>query len=417
MPQAIDLAASLQRSSAPPARQSTSASAEPVEKFDDVLDRQTSRKAGRSEQVRETDKPKPAAKAERKSKSDDAPVDEAEPADKGAESDVETKAAEGEEQHSDPSGDESAGEQLWQQDENPSTNGDEEVDGNGISPEMIQALLPENAIQQPGVQPVADEKADTLAEPIASATTSTLSAQAMAADSSADGGESEAEQDGSIKLPTIEASDEEGDLADVVPTGAKLTSDALASLPADDTPDSTLTQALQAPAVAKAPVAQPVTPVQPPPAPVAPEQHFAEHNVDRIVSGVKTELLPNGGTMKMRLDPGNLGQIQIEVTVDEGVLTASFQTSNDEATRLLSHNLQNLKNTLETAGVVVDRIQVKQASASEQSSSSSNGNSDQRDQQQNPHDHPSRQEQERREMLQKMWAKLALGEEPLDLVA
>lgn len=147
-----------------------------------------------------------------------------------------------------------------------------------------------------------------------------------------------------------------------------------------------------------------------------PEDRFVEQNVDRIITGIKSDLTPNGGTMKIRLDPPNLGQLQIDVSVDEGTLTASFQTSNEEATRLLSHSMQQLKHSLEAAGVNVDRIQVRQTSESSSSNSTRSGDQDSSSHQRSPEDHSHSREQQRRDFLQKMWEKLALGQEPLDLV-
>jgi flagellar hook-length control protein FliK len=149
-----------------------------------------------------------------------------------------------------------------------------------------------------------------------------------------------------------------------------------------------------------------------PPAP--PEVHFADTNHDRIVSGVRTQLLPQGGSMQIRLDPPELGALQVMVEMREGVMTATFQTSNDEATRLLSHSLNHLKSVLESQGVSVERLQVQQAPKNE----SSNAGEEQRHQQQNgSEDHASRQEQQRKELLRRMWRKIAGDADPLDLVA
>ena len=148
----------------------------------------------------------------------------------------------------------------------------------------------------------------------------------------------------------------------------------------------------------------------------APQKTVAQTNIDRIVTSVRGELSTKGGSMQIRLDPPTLGTVNIQVNVNDGVLTASIQTENDQATRLLSHNLTDLKSTLESAGVSVDRIQVKQSPTSE--SSSNNGkNSDQDSQRQSAQDNPARQDQQRREMLQRMWRKFAMGDDPLDLVA
>ena len=118
--------------------------------------------------------------------------------------------------------------------------------------------------------------------------------------------------------------------------------------------------------------------------------------------------------MQIRLDPPELGALQVMVEMREGVMTATFQTSNDEATRLLSHSLNHLKSVLESQGVSVERLQVQQAPKNE----SSNAGEEQRHQQQNgSEDHASRQEQQRKELLRRMWRKIAGDADPLDLVA
>ena len=105
-----------------------------------------------------------------------------------------------------------------------------------------------------------------------------------------------------------------------------------------------------------------VGPPDGPPAPDAPpEARFADANHARIVAGVRGELLPNGGTMHLRLDPPELGDLQVSVHLRDGVITAAFQTSNDDATRLLSHSLGDLKTLLESQGVAVGKLHVQQS--------------------------------------------------------
>jgi flagellar hook-length control protein FliK len=149
----------------------------------------------------------------------------------------------------------------------------------------------------------------------------------------------------------------------------------------------------------------------PPPAP--PEIQFADANHPKIVTAVRTELLPNGGSMRIRLDPPSLGEIQVQVDMRDGVMTASFQTSSDEATRLLTHSLGQLKQSLESQGVSVEKLQVQQAPREQFHSNTGDEGSQQRHAQ----DNPSQQEQQRREMLQRMWRRLRVGSDPLDLVA
>ncbi|HXE54338.1 MAG TPA: flagellar hook-length control protein FliK, partial [Tepidisphaeraceae bacterium] len=142
----------------------------------------------------------------------------------------------------------------------------------------------------------------------------------------------------------------------------------------------------------------------------APEAQFADANHTRIVAGIHGQLLPNGGSMHIRLDPPELGSLHVRVEMRDGVMTASFETTNDHATRLLSHSLSDLKTALESQGVNVDKLQVRQSPKDQQSSS----NDRQPDRSQ---DQARQQEQQRKEMVRRMWQKLMNGSDPLDLVA
>ncbi len=142
-----------------------------------------------------------------------------------------------------------------------------------------------------------------------------------------------------------------------------------------------------------------------------PEAQFAETNHPSIVSAIRHQLLPGGGSMQLRLDPPELGAMQVTVRMRDGIMTASFETSNDEATRVLSHSLNQLKTALESQGVQVDKLQVRQQTAP----SSHNQGDGAQQQQQQAQDNPARQQQQRRELMRRMWAKLALGDEPLDI--
>ncbi|MBC8109382.1 MAG: flagellar hook-length control protein FliK [Anaerolineae bacterium] len=144
------------------------------------------------------------------------------------------------------------------------------------------------------------------------------------------------------------------------------------------------------------------------------ERAFAAENHANIVTSVRTNLLPNGGTMQIRLNPPELGAIQVAVQMRDGVMNASFETTSDQATRLLSHSLGELRTTLENSGVAVDKLHVEQAPRNHQSQ---NQSSDDRQSQGQAQDSPGRREQERRELLQRMWRKLNEGSDPLDMVA
>jgi flagellar hook-length control protein FliK len=146
----------------------------------------------------------------------------------------------------------------------------------------------------------------------------------------------------------------------------------------------------------------------------SPEARFVDVNHPTILNGIHSQLLPNGGTMQIRLDPPELGALQVTVHMRDGIMTASFETSNDDATRMLSHSLNDLKSMLEAGGVNVERMHVQQAPRPE---SHGNGSDQQQQQRGGEEQSGAKQEQQRRELLQRMWRKLANGSDPLDLVA
>ena len=149
------------------------------------------------------------------------------------------------------------------------------------------------------------------------------------------------------------------------------------------------------------------------PAP-SPQAAFAQENQPKIISSIQGQLLPNGGTMQIRLDPPELGALQVTVNMRNGVMSASFETTSDHATKLLSHSLGQLKSGLEAAGMHVEKLQVEQAPKQEAKSDSESDS----ESKQPPHEQQqqAQQDQQRRAMVQRMWRKLA-GGDPLDLVA
>jgi flagellar hook-length control protein FliK len=151
---------------------------------------------------------------------------------------------------------------------------------------------------------------------------------------------------------------------------------------------------------------------------IAPEAAFVASNHPPIVMGIHGQLMPDGGNMSIRLAPPELGDLQINVQVSSGSVAASFQTSNDQATRLLSHSLGQLKTSLEAAGVNVERLQVSQMpreSAKQETNSNNNGNQSQQEKTQADSEAGAR-DQQRREMLRRMWQKVS-GKDDIDLVA
>jgi flagellar hook-length control protein FliK len=144
----------------------------------------------------------------------------------------------------------------------------------------------------------------------------------------------------------------------------------------------------------------------------APEARFAEVNHPQIITAIRSHLLPDGGSMQLRLDPPELGALQVRIEMRYGAITAAFQTANDQATQLLSHSLGQLKHALESQGVSVEKLQVERAPQDQKS-----GTSQEDARQQHEQSPQQQQEQQRRELLQRMWRRLSGGADPLDVTA
>jgi len=140
---------------------------------------------------------------------------------------------------------------------------------------------------------------------------------------------------------------------------------------------------------------------------------FVSSNYPSIIQGVHGRLLPDGGSMQISLSPPELGDLQLNVQVRDGALSAIIQTTTDTAARLLGHNLNQLKSSLEGAGVTVEKLQVSQAP---RNTASNSDQSQQEERQSSAGNEQTQREQQRREMLRRMWRKVS-GNDELDLVA
>jgi len=219
----------------------------------------------------------------------------------------------------------------------------------------------------------------------------------------------------------------------VLPASNQSAKDAPTDAPPTTAADQTLTPTPQAPAATDLQWVQPADP-KPLAAPAlqplttttavstsetvraAANSTFSSSNNPQIVTGISGQLMPSGGTMHLRLAPPELGDLQITVHVRDGFVAAQFETSSDQATRLLSHSLGQLKSDLEAAGVSVERLQVSQTPRNnQQQNTGSNNNSSNKDQQDLPGDESSKRQQQRRELLERMWRKV--NGDPLDMVA
>ncbi|MHC4416011.1 MAG: flagellar hook-length control protein FliK [Planctomycetota bacterium] len=79
----------------------------------------------------------------------------------------------------------------------------------------------------------------------------------------------------------------------------------------------------------------------------------------RVLRGLGAMLKQRGGVMTMRLQPPDLGQLRVQMTIARGVVTAQFQPSTPEAQALLDRSLTVLRSALESHGLAVERLTVQ----------------------------------------------------------
>jgi flagellar hook-length control protein FliK len=149
------------------------------------------------------------------------------------------------------------------------------------------------------------------------------------------------------------------------------------------------------------------------------DAEFAQANHAKIVGAMNGGATATGGSMQIRLDPPHLGPMSVAIHMRDGVVTASFETQNDDATRLLSHSLGQLKSSLEAQGISVDRLQVQQAPRDQAADNNTRDEPRQNGNGQGPTrdalSDQQQQQRQRQETLRRMWSRI--NGDPIDLVA
>ena len=80
-------------------------------------------------------------------------------------------------------------------------------------------------------------------------------------------------------------------------------------------------------------------------------------DVDRLAQTVRIAG-ESRQTMSVRLNPGHLGTMQIDVSVEHGVATARLQVESLETHRIITDGLDRLRESLSRAGAHVERVEV-----------------------------------------------------------
>lgn len=82
----------------------------------------------------------------------------------------------------------------------------------------------------------------------------------------------------------------------------------------------------------------------------------------------------SGQGMQLHLTPPDMGSVQVDVTVRDGVLSARLEAQSSSTQQILSDNLPALKESLSQQGLAFDRIDVHLAGSNAGSGGSGNAN-------------------------------------------
>lgn len=86
----------------------------------------------------------------------------------------------------------------------------------------------------------------------------------------------------------------------------------------------------------------------------------SEDRITATVSrGLGAVLRQKGGSLTLQLNPPSLGQVRINMLMEQGAVSVRLEASNPTAHRLLNDNIAMLRTTLESKGMNVERLAVQ----------------------------------------------------------
>ena len=106
----------------------------------------------------------------------------------------------------------------------------------------------------------------------------------------------------------------------------------------------------------------------------------------RILRGLTATLNQRGGVLTMRLDPPDLGQLRIQMSIVKGIVTANFQVQTPQAQALLERSLATLRSALQGQGLTVERLTVQTTPQQTNTQSARHESDQQASQQRQQHD-------------------------------
>ena len=90
-----------------------------------------------------------------------------------------------------------------------------------------------------------------------------------------------------------------------------------------------------------------------------------------VARGLQALSAQKGGSLIMRLDPPNLGQVRMELNMEAGRVSVLITAAGDTARSLLRDNLGVLRHALEDRGFAVERLAVESTTKTSSDASTS----------------------------------------------
>lgn len=80
--------------------------------------------------------------------------------------------------------------------------------------------------------------------------------------------------------------------------------------------------------------------------------------VKQMVKGVELKVSETNSEMSIKLDPENLGKVNLKIVTDNGIVTAKFEAENQRVKEIIESNLSLLKESLENKGIQINGLEV-----------------------------------------------------------
>ena len=85
----------------------------------------------------------------------------------------------------------------------------------------------------------------------------------------------------------------------------------------------------------------------------------------QVQRGLASIMNTKGGSMKLRLSPEHLGEVNIQLTTKDGHVSVKIEAKNDETRNMLKDGLDSLRSAMESRGVRVDDLSMDSRERSE----------------------------------------------------